>query len=79
MTEKSGPSAPAGHVQPDINYGGWDVVRDPVTGNHVIPSADLRDHSESSLCWCGPSLDGDVWVHHSMDRREEYERGRKPS
>lgn len=44
---------------------------------HVVPINDLREHQESIECWCRPIIDGDVVVHNSMDRREEYENGRK--
>lgn len=45
---------------------------------HVVPLNDLREHVASKDCWCKPTEDAvdDVWVHHSMDRREEYEEGR---
>ena len=49
---------------------------------HVIPLNDLREHVASANCWCKPTEDDGwpgVWVHHSMDRREEYEEGRRPS
>ncbi|MDB5848251.1 MAG: hypothetical protein JWP29_2003 [Rhodoferax sp.] len=46
---------------------------------HVYPLNDLREHEISSTCWCKPTEDDGVMVHHSMDRREEYENGRKPS
>lgn len=49
---------------------------------HIMPMNDLRDHEESPDCWCRPTQDADednVYVHHSMDRREEYEEGRKLS
>jgi hypothetical protein len=49
---------------------------------HVVPLHDLREHIASSDCWCKPTEDEgwpDVWVHHSMDKREEYEEGRKKS
>lgn len=46
-------------------------------------SDDLREHTLSLDCWCRPAIDTEesrVVIHHSMDRREEYERGeRKPS
>jgi len=48
---------------------------------HVVPLNDLREHTAPD-CWCKPTEDKgwpDVWVHHSMDRREEYEEGRKPT
>jgi hypothetical protein len=46
---------------------------------HVIPLDDLREHTASVGCWCKPTEDcewPDVWVHHSMDRREDYENGK---
>lgn len=44
---------------------------------HVVPTNDLREHEDSEACWCRPTEDEDgVIVHHSMDRREEYEEGR---
>lgn len=49
---------------------------------HVLPINDLRDHEASKTCWCHPTQDEEeplVWIHHSMDRREEYENGRKTS
>lgn len=48
---------------------------------HIVPLNDLREHAASKDCWCKPTEDAvdDVWVHHSMDRREEYEEGRKPT
>jgi hypothetical protein len=49
---------------------------------HVVPVNDLREHIASKDCWCKPTEeDGwpDVFVHHAMDKREEYENGRKPS
>jgi hypothetical protein len=45
---------------------------------HVVPIDDLREH-EPAYCWCSPTLDDGVMVHHAMDKREEYERGRMPS
>jgi hypothetical protein len=46
---------------------------------HVTPLDDLREHFRSPDCWCGPTEEDGYFVHHSMDRREEYENGRKPS
>lgn len=46
---------------------------------HVVPVDDLREHDTTASCWCRPTYDDGVWVHHSMDRREEYEEGRQPS
>lgn len=54
---------------------------------HVVPENDLKEHScHRTECWCKPDLIDDseidggyIVVHHSMDRREEYEEGRKLS
>lgn len=49
---------------------------------HCLPLNDLREHSLASDCWCRPINPTDeprVWIHTSMDRREEYEQGRKLS
>jgi hypothetical protein len=46
---------------------------------HVTPIDDLRPHDFDSECWCKPTDDEGIWVHHSMDRREEYEEGRLKS
>ena len=49
---------------------------------HVLPINDLREHEETDQCWCRPARDEEepsVVIHNSMDRREEYERGRLPS
>lgn len=46
---------------------------------HVTPIADLREHVLDELCWCRPFIEDGIVVHNSMDRREEYERGRKAS
>jgi hypothetical protein len=43
---------------------------------HVTPVDDLRPHDVDGECWCRPWMDDHVVVHNSMDRREEYERGR---
>jgi len=44
---------------------------------HVLPLDDLRPHIEDEGCWCNPTEDDDVWVHHSLDRREDYEGSRR--
>jgi hypothetical protein len=49
---------------------------------HVLPLNDLREHEARKTCWCQPTQDEEeplVWIHHSMDKREEYENGRKTS
>jgi hypothetical protein len=47
-----------------------------VTGNHVYPIDDLRDHVPND-CWCKPHDDEGVIVHHSLDSRELYENGER--
>ncbi len=53
---------------------GWTAAQ-----GEVMPVADLREHVRGEDCWCRPFYDAHVLVHNSMDRREEYERGRKLS
>jgi len=54
-----------------VNY--WEVTPDA----QVIPRDDLRQHSQSLDCWCHPTVDEGVTIHHSLDERETYEQGRK--
>jgi hypothetical protein len=50
-----------------------------VHGAHIIPDGDLREHSINE-CWCFPTEDEGLLIHHSLDRREDYENGqRKPA
>lgn len=51
----------------DCDCGGW----------HVVPLNDLREHESNGSCWCKPTLDEGVWMHHSMDGREDFETGRR--
>lgn len=43
---------------------------------HCLPLNDLREHEQSSDCWCRPveifdaSMHAPVFVHDSMDGRE---------
>ena len=51
-----------------------------MTTRHVIPIDDLRDHESSQVCWCNPTEDEEcpnLFVHHSMDGREDYETGER--
>jgi len=57
---------------------GW-LVQETDGLPHVLPLGDLREHVTNRPCWCGACEDDGVIVHNSMDRREEYERGRKAS
>ncbi len=45
----------------------------------VTPVGDLKPHVAGEDCWCKPKLDDGVLVHNAMDKREEYEQGRKLS
>ena len=46
----------------------------------VYPLDDLRDHDpDNTACWCQPTMTDGILVHHSMDRREDWEEGRKMS
>lgn len=48
---------------------------------HIIPIEDLRQHEESSKCWCNPSIENDlnkdIITNNSLDERELYETGCK--
>jgi hypothetical protein len=55
----------------------WRVVFAPGGMSHVIPIDDLRPHEEAVTCWCHPTDDEGVTVHHSLDQRESYEQGRQ--
>lgn len=62
----------------------WETVIEEDTGIiHVLPIDDLREHAWHDECWCRPRWDEEeptaLLIHNSMDRREEYETGRKPS
>jgi hypothetical protein len=54
----------------------WESVRVAGDKPHVVPVNDWMDHAMSGECWCHPRDGHEVWVHNSMDRREEYESGR---
>ena len=48
---------------------------------HVMPLNDLKEHTDTEDCWCGPDVDyvgvGTIVTHHAADDRESYEQGRK--
>ncbi len=61
------------------NPHGW-IRLDGVDGMHLVPLQDWRTHDLGPKCWCHPAHEsGGLWSHNSMDRREEFERGRKSS
>jgi hypothetical protein len=41
---------------------------------HVVPVDDLVAHNDAPSCWCMPTLEGGIYVHHSADQREFDER-----
>jgi hypothetical protein len=60
---------------PDLRWAAWEADGEV----HVGPLGDFREHLLSRQCWCQPREDDEAdWViiHHSMDRREEFENGR---
>ena len=57
----------------------WDARLLENGERHVVPLDDLRTHAASRDCWCSPTDDEGVFVHHSLDKRETYEQGRKPT
>lgn len=59
-------------------HSGWENRR--ADGRiHILPVGDLRPHVETASCWCRPTDLEFAMRHNSMDLREEYERGRRPS
>lgn len=55
----------------------WDASVERDGTRHATPIDGLRPHLHFPGCWCHPTYDEGVWVHHSIDRREEYERGER--
>ena len=45
-------------------------VGEAMSSIHVVPLGDLQEHDSEPTCWCNPTEDEGVWLHHSMDRRE---------
>lgn len=48
---------------------------------HCLPIDDFREHTldDKGKCWCRPIYDEDcnIYIHNSMDGREDYEEGRR--
>ena len=47
---------------------------------HIKPVGDYRAHVSEEDCWCHPTSDIQeprIFVHHSMDGREDYETGKR--
>lgn len=57
-------------------YPAWLVIEGSL-GNHVVPLDDLKEHDVDGACWCHPTDDEGVLVHHSMDGREKIETGER--
>ena len=56
------------------------LVASTDTEIHVTPVDDLRPHDYTSKCWCRPVEDvaePDMWMHNSLDGREEFETGER--
>lgn len=56
----------------------WETIPIGTADIHVVPRDDLREHETNRQCWCHPNEAPDcqdVVIHHSMDRREDYEEG----
>jgi hypothetical protein len=55
---------------------GWRAISEHGE-THLIPLGDLRDHEPTPQCWCNPERVDAILAHRAMDRREEYEDGRR--
>lgn len=56
------------------------LVASTDTEIHVTPMDDYRPHDYTSKCWCRPVEDveePDMWMHNSLDGREEFETGER--
>jgi hypothetical protein len=40
---------------------------------HLVPTRDRKQHQADHACWCEPTLEDRVFVHHAADRREASE------
>lgn len=54
----------------------WSIF-DTHSWTHVVPDEDLKIHTLSAGCWCRPTEENLIFVHHSMDRREDFEHGKR--
>ena len=55
--------------------GTWFVWADHDGQMHAIPANEDHDHARS--CWCRPTLDDGVLVHHSCDETPEKDHARR--
>jgi hypothetical protein len=51
---------------------GWGVYLEE-DAIHVIPVRDQKEHSMTDDCWCAPTIELGVVIHHSADKREKME------
>ena len=61
--------------EPHYQRTGWDVRSLRMSPTHAVPIGDIRAHLDIPGCWCGPSVDGDIYVHHALDGRQFKTRG----
>lgn len=40
---------------------------------HILPTGDVREHQQSSTCWCAPTCDPELIIHNAADGREFFE------
>lgn len=75
-------------MQPPCEPGdtGWHLTRieeeGQLQGIHLVPINDFKLHFLDNDCWCKPEPDEEfpnMMLHNSMDKREDYENGRKVS
>lgn len=50
--------------------GGWSIWDTDLDERHLVPNDDARPHSHTDKCWCEPTLNEGLFVHHPADRRE---------
>ncbi len=49
----------------------WQMVEKESGERHIVPTDDTMGHWASTGCWCKPTKDEGVWVHHAIDGDEE--------
>jgi len=53
----------------ETNQDQWMVIQSKSGQLHVVPIKDQRKHDSTLECWCSPTQDEDVIVHHAADGR----------
>lgn len=74
MNNEEGKQVEAASTLNDRLGDGWMLY----DNGHVIPVDDVWTHKADSDCWCHPTLDNGVFVHHSCDGRELFEKDYRP-